>query len=664
MTVHAADAPIIDGVLDDACWRNADWKGDFIQLGPSPGEPARARTRVAVAFDEKSLFVAFRCFNPTGSSANSKIIRRDGDMDQDNAVTLYLDTFLTRRDCYYFSTNSLGTQIDGRIGEDGNANDKSWDCTWRVKSLEDSLGWTAEMAIPVSEIRFPEGKDRIWGINFRRNYPEYYETSFWVERDAAWRISRSGDLLGLGEFKKTLSAALYPYLVTLNSNTPSAGRRTIFSSGDTEAIFGADLKFNLGAGVNGNMTYNPDFATVEADLDVINLTRYETFFPEKRFYFLEGAELFRSRFNVFHSRRIGDIDLGLRSNGRIGNYNFAVLTARERDMTDNPSSQTSVMRLQRDVLKSSNIGFMAVDREMSGDFNRLFSADATINLPNGSRVSSQMVGSSAHDRDMKKAMYLGFGRQAPLYNYQINLTSIDPGFRDNVNPVGFIPADDRREVEASGGNEIWIRKYGIDRIGTNIHSDAFWNYKGSLRNFEAGGWVGVTFLDTWLLGYARNYHTEVFEKRFHNDTVTVEGAYNLRSRNNAHIMHVWGENFDADFRRIRLRANLKPNPKLAVSNEFTYLAVSPDPDKKSTRMYNLTTDYNFTPDLWLRLITQFNSNNDRVYVYGLFGWRFAPPFGALYIAYTADRFDDPLDVKSMENQRTLFVKVTVPRSLK
>ena len=144
-TVHVVETPVIDGVLDDACWKTVDWQGEFFQLKPSPGEPARAHTRVAVAFDEMHLFVAFRCFNPTGSSANSKITRRDGNLDQDNAVTLYLDTFHSRRDCYYFSTNSIGTQIDGRIGEDGYSNDKNWDCIWRVKTFEDSLGWTAEM---------------------------------------------------------------------------------------------------------------------------------------------------------------------------------------------------------------------------------------------------------------------------------------------------------------------------------------------------------------------------------------------------------------------------------------------------------------------------------------------------------------------------------------
>ena len=664
--VRAEKAPVIDGVLDETFWQAAEWQGDFIQLKPSPGEPARAQTRVAVAFDDTHVYAAFRCFNPPGNSVNSKITRRDGNMDQDNAVTLYLDSFHTRRDCYYFSTNSLGTQVDGRIGEDGRSNDKNWDCIWQVTSREDSLGWTAEMAIPVNEIRFPEGKGNVWGINFRRNYPEFFETSFWTERDAAWRISRSGDLLGLGEFRKKFSAALYPYLVSLNTNTPSSDRRTIYSSGKTQAISGADLRFNLGATVNGNLTYNPDFATVEADLEVINLTRYETFYPEKRLYFLEGAELFRTQFNVFHSRRIGDIDFGLKTNGRLDRYNFAALSAHERAVRGNPASRTSVFRLQRDVFKASNIGLIAVDRSWDGGYNRVYSTDATINFARGYRIASQYVGSFASEGDFKSAYFAQFSRQAQLYNYNLSFTNIDPGFRDNVNPVGFIQDDDRRVVNAGGGHALWIRKHGIEKINTNFHSNVFWSHSGALRNVDTGGWVGVTFLDKWMVGFAKNYHTELFEKRYRNHNQLWEMGYNQQSWNNYGLLHVWGNNFDSDFHRIRLRGNLKPNRKLAFSYEFTYFSLSPDPDGRSTKIHFLTTDYNFTPDLWLRLITQYSSRTDRLYLYGLFGWRFAPPFGALYVAYTADRFDrydDLLNPLPREDQRAFFVKLTVPLSL-
>jgi uncharacterized protein DUF5916 len=664
--VRAEQAPEIDGVPDEPFWQAAQWQGDFIQLKPSPGEPARAKTLIAVAYDDTHIYAAFRCFNPPGSSVNSKINRRDGNMDQDNAVTLYLDSFHTRRDCYYFSTNSLGTQVDGRIGEDGRSNDKNWDCIWQVKSREDSLGWTAEMAIPANEIRFPEGEGNVWGINFRRNYPEFFETSFWTERDAAWRISRSGDLQGLGRFRKKFSAALYPYLVALNSNTPSSDRRTVYSSGGTEAIAGVDMRFNLGATANGNLTYNPDFATVEADLEVINLTRWETFYPEKRLYFLEGAELFKTRFNVFHSRRIGDIDLGLKTNGRLGEYNFAVLSAHERAVRGNPASQTSVFRLQRDVFKASNIGLIAVDRSWSGGHNRVLSTDATINFAKGYRISSQYVGGFASEGDLKSAYYAQLSRQAQLYNYTFGFTSIDPGFRENVNPVGFIQDDDRREVNANGGHAWWIRKHGIDKINSNFHTNVFWSHAGALRNVGFGGWVGVTFLDRWLVGYAKNYHTELFEKRYRNHNQLWEMGYNQQSWNNFGLLHVWGKNFDADYHRIRLRTNLKPSRKIAFSYAITYLTLSPDPDRRSTKNHNLSTDYNFTPDIWLRLISQYSTRNDRFYLYGLFGWRFSPPFGALYLAYTADRFDqfdDLLDPVYREKQRAFFVKLTVPLSL-
>jgi len=659
--------PQIDGVLDDSCWRSADWQGDFVQLIPSPGSPAQAQTRVAVTFDDRWIYAAFRCFNPAGSSVNSKITRRDGNMDQDNAVTFYLDTFHTRRDCYFFSTNSLGIQVDGRIGEDGRTNDKNWDCVWSVASREDSLGWTTEMAIPVAQFRFPQNSSQPWGVNFRRNYPELYETSFWRVRDQAWRVSQSGDLTGLAGFKKNFSASLYPYLVGINTNAAASGRRTIYSSGSTEMISGADLRFNLGATADGNFTYNPDFATVEADLDVINLTRYETFFPEKRLYFLEGAELFSNRINVFYSRRIGDLDYGIKSNGRVGDFNYAVLSARERPAAGNPSSQTTAFRLQRDVFGSSNVGLLAVDRSYSGGFNRALSTDATLYFPAHLLLNSQFVGSfPSGEGDFTKAYYLRLTRESELYHYHLAFTNIDPGFRDNVNQVGFIQNDDRRELDSTVRYEWWVKQYGIERVTCNTQWNNLWAHDGALRNVYLSQSVGVTFLGKWLIGLGNTYNTELFEKRFHNHTKLVESGYNLQSWNNISELYVWGRNFDRDFSQLRLRGTLKPNEELSLSLEYTRLHFSPGPNNSSTNLYNLNLDYNFTTDLWLRLVTQYNTRNHRAYVYGLFGWRFVPPFGALYLAYTGDRFDVLGDLPPplvRKNERAFFLKLTVPLAI-
>ncbi|MFH1071295.1 MAG: DUF5916 domain-containing protein [Candidatus Glassbacteria bacterium] len=659
--------PEIDGVLDDSCWRSADWQGEFRQLKPVPGDPARARTLAAVAFDDGYLYAAFRCFNPTGPSANSKITRRDGDMDQDNAVTLYLDTFHTRRDCYYFSTNSRGTQIDGRIGEDGGTNDKSWDCTWSVAVKEDSLGWTAEFAIPVAEMRIPRTENPVWGINFRRNYPEFYETSFWRKRDVAWRISQSGDLLGLERFRKLFSAALYPYVVGLNANTPSAGRKTVYSSGDNDVISGADLRLKMGNAVDGNVTFNPDFATVEADLEIINLTRYETAFPEKRLFFLEGAELFNNPIDVFYSRRIGDLDWGVKGNGRAGRFNWALLSADERSTGGHPSSQTTAVRLQRDAFGSSNIGLTAVDRSWSGGFSRAVSADGAVVFNPRVKLNGQFVGSFPSGGDeFTKACFLRLTRDTGLNNMRLSYTNLDPGFRKNVNQVGFIQDDDRHDLETWYGGEHWVNKYGIDKVSFNEGNNLSWRHSGALRMVHAGGWVGVTFLENWLVGLGTNYNTELFEKRFRNPVHLVEGVWNPQKWNNANFLHQWGRNFDRDYYRFRIRGNFKPTPETSLSLGYTRLRFSPDPTDQGTNLYDLSCDYNFTPNLWFRLVTQYNTRNHRTYVYGLFGWRFVPPFGALYLAYTGDRFDvlgDQPPPLVRKNERAFFLKLTVPLTI-
>ena len=323
----------------------------------------------------------------------------------------------------------------------------------------------------------------------------------------------------------------------------------------------------------------------------------------------------------------------------------------------------SVIRLQRDVLESSNIGLLVVDGTSDNDYNRVISTDASFAMSGGYRLDAQIVGSQAKANDFESAAYVRFSRQTQLYNYRVAYTGIDPGFRENFNPIGFIQDDNRRQLEMGGGKEIWITKHGITKLNTNAHGNIFWSYSGKLRNLEAGSWIGITFLEKWMLGYAYNYHIERFEKRFNNHNGLWEAGYNQQAWNNVGLLHQWGKNFDADFQRLRFRVNLKPNNKLATSYEYTYFSLSPDPDHRSTKIHFLTTDYNFTPDIWLRLITQYSKRSERFYSYCLFGWRFSPPFGSLYIAYTADDFDQEDEIQALinrERQRTFFIKLTVP----
>jgi len=669
ITAATAQAPPkIDGLLDDPVWQAAEWQDNLVQYRPTPGDIPQAATRVAVACDRQFIYAAFRCLNPGGAATNSSIAERDGDMDNDNAITLYLDTFHTRRDCYYFSTNSLGTQVDGRISEDGLSNDKKWDCTWWVASHEDSLGWSCEMKIPVSEIRIPRGEGRLWGINFRRNYPQMFETSFWQYRDVAWRVSQSGDLLGLPAFSKLLSATLYPYLVGLDSNQPASGRRTILSSGGRELVGGADLRLKLGNTMDGNITCNPDFATVEADLSKINLTRYEISYPEKRLYFLEGAELFNNEINVFYSRRIGDLNWGVKTNGRVGKVNYAVLTADERaGVGGNPSAQTGAVRLQRDILGSSNIGLTAVSRAWDGGYARVLSGDGVLVFNSNTSIRTQLVGSFPSGGDkFASAAALRFSYARGLYQVNAGGYHYDSGFQKNVNRVALVPQDNYNRPFTWFSGEHWIRRHGIDKISFNQGNDLAWHNNGDLQLVKIRSTEGVTFLSNWQVDFGGVYQTELFEKRFHNPSWTTDIIWNDRISKSARLTRTWGRNFERDFNQTSLTGAFKPVSGLSLSSSLTVLRFSPDSTNQETSLFDLTADYNFSPDFWFHLTGEYNSNNDRVYFYGLFGWRFRPPFGALYVAYTADRFDMPdsrLGRTLGRRDRALFVKLTVPLTI-
>ncbi len=509
------------------------------------------------------------------------------------------------------------------------------------------------------------------GDQFPAQLPGTVRDQFREERDAAWRVSQSGELLGLPAFDRLFSATLFPYLVGLDSNQPSSGRRTIATADGRELIGGADLRLRLGNTVDGNLTWNPDFATVEADLTQLNLTRYEISFPEKRLYFLEGAELFNNEINVFYSRRIGDIDWGVKTNGRVGKFNYSVLGADERagDGTD-PTSHTEVVRLQRDVLGSSNIGLTAVSRSWDGGYARVLSADGVLNINSSTSLRTQFAGSfPSGGADFTSAQALRLSYTKGLYQVNLGGYNYDPGFRDNVNKVGFVPEDNYVRPFTWFSGEHWIRRYGIDKISFNQGNDISWRHDGALKVVRIRAWTGVTFFSNWLVGAGGNYETELFEKRFNNSNQTLEWLWDNRKGNQVNYLQVWGRNFDRDFSRIRQRGGFRLTDEFRLNVGVTRLHFSPDPTRQSTYLYDLTSDYNFSPDLWLRLTSQYNSRNGRMYVYGLFGWRFAPPFGALYVAYTADRFDildgmgrlDPL--AGRENQRAFFVKLTLPVAL-
>jgi hypothetical protein len=194
--VRTESPPAIDGIVDDEEWSGAARATDFIQYEPRRGSPSEHRTEALVLYDAEHLYVAFVAWDPEAPAA--QLTRRDAELTNDDAAILLLDTHHDRQSAYYFMTNALGTQTDGRVANDGRTVDDTWDAAWQSAAQRTDFGWTVEMAIPFTSITYASGDDRTWGVNFGRSRRRTLELSFWSgPLENPGRMSQAGELTGL-----------------------------------------------------------------------------------------------------------------------------------------------------------------------------------------------------------------------------------------------------------------------------------------------------------------------------------------------------------------------------------------------------------------------------------------------------------------------------------
>ncbi len=321
-TVHAirANGPIsIDGVLEETAWQEEGYS-DFIQSDPTDGAQPTEKTKVWVAYDEKSLYVAARLYDSQPELITSRLGRRDDFVDSDWFI-FAVDPYYDRRSGYQFAVNPAGSIVDWTLYND-EWNDSTWDGVWEWKALIDEEGWTVEIRIPYNQLRFPKKDEYVWGVNFRRVIKRKNErTGFvWVPKEDSGYVSRFAKLLGIKDIRPGRLIEFLPYSVVQAQYSPEESGNPFETGNKYLGNIGFDLKIGLKSNLMLDTTVNPDFGQVEVDPAVINLSDYETYFSEKRPFFIEGSNIFdqfgrggaTSNANInwsspsfFYSRRIG-----------------------------------------------------------------------------------------------------------------------------------------------------------------------------------------------------------------------------------------------------------------------------------------------------------------------------------------------------------------------
>jgi hypothetical protein len=309
----------LDGLLEEKVWHNGHGVSELRQGDPMEGAEPTEQTLIHVAYDDEALYVGARLYDSAPDSIIALLGRRDAELDTD-LFGIFIDPYCDKRSGFYFGLSAAGTRLDGTLYND-EMSDDSWDGVWDGKVSRDDSGWCAEMRIPFSQLRFKNDKEIKWGVNFRRDILRKNEELFlaYTPKNSSGFVSRFVDLVGIHDLKPPRHLELLPYVRGKNE-LDNSQKDNPFHGGNKRGLgMGVDVKYGLGHNLTLDATINPDFGQVEVDPAVVNLSDFETFYQEKRPFFIEGASIFNfsyggSRSNwgfnwgnpdFFYSRRIG-----------------------------------------------------------------------------------------------------------------------------------------------------------------------------------------------------------------------------------------------------------------------------------------------------------------------------------------------------------------------
>lgn len=549
---RVAEAPSIDGMLDDRAWQDAVPMGEFIQAEPTQGEPATERTEVKVLFDNQTIYVGVMLYdsNPPGIVTTDS--RRDSNLQGQDSFQLIFDTYHDRQNGFIFGTNSVGIQYDaqvrnegqtlrggppgglggGNTGGAGGGINTNWDGAWEVQTQVTEQGWSAEFAIPLGTLRYGP-PPQVWGLNFFRTIERKREDVYWSPVSRIYNIARlssAGELRGL-DVPAPRDFKIMPYAISSANRNFTPGSET-----DLDGDFGVDAKIGVASSLTLDLTYNTDFAQVEVDEQQINLTRFNLNFPEKRPFFLENRGLFAvgrpGEVELFFSRAIGisDGDFvpilgGARLSGSARGLNIGLLNMQtERvgceSITDDciVGNNFTAARVSKDYANRTSVGAIFVNRLGTGDaaaddnWNRTWGFDGRLGVGEEYTFSAFAARTETPGATEGEYSYSGnFEYRNPSFEAILGYSEVAEDFNPEV---GFLERDNAyRQVNTTLRQRVRnerLTNWGVREFEPHASYEAYWGLDGFLEtatlhvdarwDFESGHTIQSTALNVQFEG--------------------------------------------------------------------------------------------------------------------------------------------------------------------
>lgn len=513
-TVFPAASDIkVDGTLDEPAWEKATVIKVPYEYIPGDNIPGPVDTDFLITFDENFLYMAFKCYDPEPSKIRAHLMDRDATdtLIQDDHISIMLDTFNDERRGFQFRVNPLGVQADANFSEMEGYEDFSWDAIWNSAGKITDWGYVIEISIPFNQLRFARGSEvQTWGVSVERSYPRSVRhriASHMRRRDLNCILCQFNKVTGFQGMKTGYNIELDPTLTAnrtdIREDFPAGG----MVKGDENIDPGLSFRWGITPNLIMNAAINPDFSQVEADVRELEVnTRFAIRYPEKRPFFLEGADFFLTPVEAVFTRTVADPDGGVKFTGKIGRNAFGFFATVDR--INNllfPSNQGSssasldqnvmggVFRYRRDVGQGSALGALYTGRAADGYYNHLGGIDGFFRLSRTKTVSFQLLHSES---DYSKGTAASFGQEPDSFNgnavlaefqhmgrewmYGGTYYDLSPGFRADF---GYVPRVDMRRLSGFLSRIFWGKPGGwYDRLMFSFQGFGIYDYDKNLTD--------------------------------------------------------------------------------------------------------------------------------------------------------------------------------------
>ena len=695
----------IDGRLNETAWLRAPIQGNFIQREPDLGAPATQKTEFRILYDDRHLYIGVWAFDTEPAKIIASEMKRDSLLRKSDQIKINLDTFHDKRNGFYFSTNPLGALKDANETENGRVINYDWNAVWRNRTSRDEKGWYVELAIPFSQLRFKGGPgESVWGLNICRILLRRNEDSYWVPFPREWttsgfaRMAHAGKLKGLLDLKPKRRMEFAPFTV------PSLNRNDLLGTSQGQFGYGFDGRVGLTDSLTADLTFKTDFAQVEADQEVVNLSRFSVFFPEKRQFFTEAAGIFDfgkvglglpagdaspdgGLLPIFYSRRIGLIDGaevsilgGGKVTGRVGPYTLGLLNIQTEDSkaldgrTFSGGNYT-VIRAKRNILRQSTVGGMFLNRQggPGAAFNRTAAVDTALIFGRNLVLSGMLTKTFSpatvanHGDGLAGALNAAWRSD----RWELGATYLDIA-KDFNAELGFITRTDIRNPRAQVSRTWRPRLSGVRALRADLNFESYLNHESVeiSRGYDAAfSWTrpngGVA-----LVAFARDFD------RLARNFATFAGAIPPGA--------YWFNNYKASYtssttstrlggslalegggyyggRRQGLKAalNIVPSSTLLIETSYARNQLQiPGLADASSNVVGARVSYSFSPDLFVKAFAQMNDER-KLASLNLLLWYIYRPGSDLYVVYNQGFDQDAPGAPFLRSRaKSLTVKMT------